>query len=245
MVATSLLPELQAALLALAGTRGGSLDQALETRLRRRVYAAVGGAAGASIAQRTLGGVAERGDFRDDDALLTALRAQDASALQTAVARYGGQLLGFTLRKLPGRDEDQAEEIVGDAFIVLWKKAGQFEDRSNLKALLFKVVRDKLVDHYRKRARMLDIADDVDPDASALEDEAPDPLASLLIRERRDSALRLLDEHCNPLEQDILLMTGNGMTDSEISVALDISKESVRQSRSRGRKKLRKALGHG
>lgn len=241
MVASSLLPELQAALVEIACTRGGPVDPASETRLRRRVYAAVGGAGEAAGATRTLGAVRERGNFRDDEAILAGLCRQDQSASQTAVARHGGTLLAYATRKLVGVDAATVEAIVADAFVVLWTKAAQFEKSSNLKALLFKIVRDKIIEHYRRQARMLDLADAA---TAALEDDAADPLATLLVRERRDAVLAAIDEHCNPLEEDVLLLTANGLTDSEIADELGITAEAARTHRSRGRKKVRKALSH-
>jgi RNA polymerase sigma-70 factor (ECF subfamily) len=79
----------------------------------------------------------------DQRPLLKALRRQDPRALEAAIEQYGGYVMAVALRTLGGSGSRQdAEEIVSDVFVALWKHAVRLEPDSNLKPWLAVVARN-------------------------------------------------------------------------------------------------------
>ncbi|MFZ5655340.1 MAG: sigma-70 family RNA polymerase sigma factor [Pseudomonadota bacterium] len=100
-------------------------------------------------------GVAESGDWSADPADLTALR---------------GQLLRFAVLQL--RDADLAEDAVQEALLGALRNRGSFAGRSALRTWVFGILKHKIADLLRQRARVvtessLTAGDDADGDLLA------------------------------------------------------------------------------
>ena len=61
----------------------------------------------------------------DDDALLAAIQARDDAALATFYDRYGRPAFGLAYRMLGERGA--AEDVVQEAFLNVWRRAGGYE----------------------------------------------------------------------------------------------------------------------
>ena len=124
------------------------------------------------------------------------------------------QLFGLALRML--RRRELAEEIVQDAFVLIWRSAHTFDpSRGSAMAWLARIVRNRCIDVLRQRGREtpLDdasIADREDPMSS------PADLAALSIDARR------LQECLGELEESSRKVLGlvyyDGMTYQEAAV---------------------------
>ena len=62
---------------------------------------------------------------QSDEALMTLLRAQDSEALDTLFSRYSRLVYSIALRIL--HDSGEAEEVVQDSFLYVYRKAPAFE----------------------------------------------------------------------------------------------------------------------
>ncbi len=51
------------------------------------------------------------------------------------------------------RDAFEASDVVQDAMLEVWRRAGDFESRSSVKTWMFAIARNKLIDRTRKGAR--------------------------------------------------------------------------------------------
>lgn len=218
---------------------GCSDSAAPVARLQRRLSAVEGRGVGPT---RSLGAVRKTNDGRDDGGLLRALRRRDQTALRTVAARYGGALIGYAARHLHTTDPAAAESVVSDALLALWEKAEMLRHDSNIRAFLFKAVRDRVVDALRRGGRQLPQSGDADTERVPDDLADRDTLSQLLRRETWSQVLSVLDEHCDPLQQDVLLLTAWGSSDTEIGTNLRITPDWVRQLRKRGRTLLNDAL---
>ncbi len=90
-------------------------------------------------------------DARQMDALLAdRIRAGDAGALGELYDRYAGVALATALRVV--RDHAEAEDVVHDAFVAVWRKIDRFDaERGSLRAWLMTVVRNRAIDRVRAR----------------------------------------------------------------------------------------------
>jgi len=85
-----------------------------------------------------------------DLALVSAIRAGDASAMASLYDRYSPVVYSVALRVLG--DTGAAEDIQQDVFMQLWRNPGAFDaSRGNLGAWLAVITRNRAIDALRKR----------------------------------------------------------------------------------------------
>jgi RNA polymerase sigma-70 factor (ECF subfamily) len=95
----------------------------------------------------------------DDFALLSRVRSGDQVAMAALFDRYSGVLYSVALRVL--KDPGQAEDIMQDIFIHVWRKPDSFASgKGSLGGWLAVVTRNRAIDLLRKR-RPSDSVDDV------------------------------------------------------------------------------------
>ncbi len=87
----------------------------------------------------------------DEAALIAQLRAGDESAYEQVVRTYGGRLLAVT-RRIVGSDED-ARDIVQDAFLNAFKSLDRFEGNSKLSTWLHRIAVNAALTKLRSRKR--------------------------------------------------------------------------------------------
>ncbi|MGE0480905.1 MAG: RNA polymerase sigma factor [Phycisphaerae bacterium] len=86
-----------------------------------------------------------------DVALLAALRANDASAFEELVRRHGGRMLAAARRLLAS--EDDAQDVLQEAFIAAFRAIGSFEGKSQLGTWLHRIVVNAALMRLRARRR--------------------------------------------------------------------------------------------
>lgn len=77
----------------------------------------------------------------------------DNSALDELVALYSDELVGFALCIVG--DADVAEDIAADTFACLLLKRKKFSGEAPFRTYLFKIARNKSIDHLRYSSKML------------------------------------------------------------------------------------------
>jgi RNA polymerase sigma-70 factor (ECF subfamily) len=93
----------------------------------------------------------ENEEPHEDDDLLARIAAGNQAALARLVARHGRGLRIFATRYL-GNVSD-AEDVVQDVFISVWKKADQFDPkRARASTWLYRIAANRCVDQRRRRA---------------------------------------------------------------------------------------------
>jgi RNA polymerase sigma-70 factor (ECF subfamily) len=93
-------------------------------------------------------------DVVSDDALLAEVAAGDEQALLALYGRHVRPVYALVLRML--HDESAAEEVVQDAFLRIWRRAGDYDPiRSNFRTWLLSIAHHLSVDMYRRRRSRL------------------------------------------------------------------------------------------
>ncbi len=86
----------------------------------------------------------------DDLVLMRRMASGERNALGTFYERHGGVALAFARRMLD--DASDAEEVVQDAFVALWRRAGTFRTGGAApRAWLLAIVRNRCIDRLRRR----------------------------------------------------------------------------------------------
>jgi RNA polymerase sigma-70 factor (ECF subfamily) len=141
----------------------------------------------------------------------------DRAALKAVFEEEGGRLVGVAQRIL--RRRDLAEEAVQDAFVQIWRKAGQYDpDRGSAQGWLFTVVRNRALSMLRDTARE-DLAPAEEMDSLREADPVDEAWARLDEKNRLRACLEALDE---PKRRSVLMAYVTGYSHGEIAGRLNV-----------------------
>jgi RNA polymerase sigma-70 factor (ECF subfamily) len=187
-----------------------------------------------------------------DGGLIDRLRAHDAGALETLMERHSARVyrvaFGIT------RKHSEAEEVVQDVFLTLFRKIHMFEGRAALGTWLYRVAANAaLIRRRGKRAELETSLEDCLPTfrddghregdrTLLLADWSSTPESALLSGEARgilDRALDRLPEHYRAL---LVLRDVEELSNEEVAEILGETVSSVKSRLHRARMALREVL---
>jgi RNA polymerase sigma-70 factor (ECF subfamily) len=143
------------------------------------------------------------------ESLLVRLTAGDHHALGEVYDRFAGLVNGLALRIL--RDRTDAEDVVQEVFVQVWRQAGRFDpSRGSPEAWICTMARTRALDRLRRRASRREEPSEKAPGES----EPPRTEEALAVRKALDS---LSPDQRNALE----LAYYEGLTQTEIAARLN------------------------
>jgi RNA polymerase sigma-70 factor (ECF subfamily) len=147
-----------------------------------------------------------------DHELIARIAAGNRLAMQALYARHSARLFRFVLRVL-GSPTD-AEDVLSEVFLDVWRKAGTFEGRAQVATWLIGIARNKAFDARRAARR----AEAWDEDAAAeIADPASNPEADVEIADR-GAAIRRCLAQLSPAHREIIdLVYYHGQSIDEIA----------------------------
>lgn len=173
-------------------------------------------------------------------AILQRIANGDPSAVQDCLNKYGGLVWSIARKML--RNSDEAEDVVQEIFVDIWKNAGRFdESKSSETTYIAMIARRRLIDKIRYATRRIsaDSLDDVllEPFTRADEDMH-------LATEAKEAAVAM--RNLRPEQQQVLrLSIIQGMSHQEISDATGMPLGTVKTHARRGILQVRQNLGLG
>jgi RNA polymerase sigma-70 factor (ECF subfamily) len=180
---------------------------------------------------------AEPSQVSDSD-LLHAVSRGDETALAAIYDRYRLILFGLILRIL--HDRQEAEDVLQEAFLQVWRRAADFdESRGRVFTWLVTIARSRALDRLRAsgaRARLTDQA------AQAPADQVGDAAEDALKSETGTIVRQALAELPEEQRRALLLAYFEGLTQSEIAVRLDEPLGTIKTRMRSGLIKLRELL---
>jgi RNA polymerase sigma-70 factor (ECF subfamily) len=183
----------------------------------------------------------------DDRELVESARKGDRDAFKTLFERYHRRAYALAFGVL--RHQDDALDVVQDAFIKAHKYLDKFEGNSSFYTWLYRIVMNLAIDHLRKHRRAKPVELDEQHLEGALGDDAllpkflgGNPGRALLdkeIRARIDQALGELSEN----HRAVLVMRElEGMSYEEMAQAMNCSKGTIMSRLFHARKNMQKQL---
>ncbi len=177
----------------------------------------------------------------DDRALLRAVAARDKEALRQLYARHSAVLFALALKVLSDRAE--AEDVLQEAFIQVWKTAGSFDEgRGKPLGWLIMLTRSRAIDRLRSRKTRTRVTESMATDASQAAGSttpADDALASEAQRTVRSALKSLPSDQRVPIEMAYF----GGLTQFEIAQQLSQPLGTVKTRMRNGMMRLREQLG--
>ncbi|TAK49705.1 MAG: sigma-70 family RNA polymerase sigma factor [Xanthobacteraceae bacterium] len=104
-----------------------------------------------------------------DEGLIARIALGDRLAMQVLYARHHVKVFRFALRLV--KNEQVAEDLIGEVFLDVWRQAGRFEGRAAVTTWLLAITRFKALSALRKRSD----AELDDEAVAAIADNADDP----------------------------------------------------------------------
>jgi RNA polymerase sigma-70 factor (ECF subfamily) len=174
-----------------------------------------------------------------DNELLHAIARGDEVALATCFDRYHLILFGLILRIL--HDRQEAEDVLQEVFLQVWRRAGDFnEARGRAFTWLVTIARSRALDRLRSagsRARLAEAA------AQTPRDEAGDAELDAVKSEQGSIVRKALAELPEEQRRTLFLAYFEGLTQTEIAARLGDPLGTVKTRMRSGLIKLRELLG--
>ena len=161
---------------------------------------------------------------RTDTQLLEGIAQGDEASLAALYDRY--HLLSFSLALRVVNDRGRAEDVVQDAFLSVWRKAGSYvSGRGSAKTWLTSIVRNRAIDVIRARRES-----DSDDEAVllALRDPRPGVVEQVTASLDRQTIRTAIAELPLEQRQAIAMAYFEGLSHSEISEATGLALGTVK-----------------
>jgi RNA polymerase sigma-70 factor (ECF subfamily) len=171
--------------------------------------------------------------------LLHAVARGDEAALARLYDGYRVILFGLLVRILNSREE--AEDILQDVFIQVWRRAKDFdENRGKPFTWLVTLTRSRAIDRLRQLGARQRLATSAAQDQP---EEASDALTDTIKSGQKEVVQRALAELPEDQKQTLVLAYYEGLTQSEIAAKLGAPLGTVKTRMRSGLAKLRARLG--
>ena len=195
----------------------------------------------AAMSDGQSGGNVSSTQIRDDGALLRAVAARDKDAFQQLYTQHSSLLFALALKILSDRAE--AEDVLQETFVQVWKTAASFDDqRGKPLGWFIMLTRSRAIDRLRSRKTRARLAESVGKDESQITTAttpSEDAVSSEAQRTVRDALGKLPDEQRVPIEMAYF----GGLTQFEIAQRLSQPLGTVKTRIRTGVIRLREQLG--
>jgi RNA polymerase sigma-70 factor (ECF subfamily) len=191
-------------------------------------------------------------DLASERHLVERLQEGDAGALETLMERYSARV--YRLAYAITRSAGDAEEVVQDVFLQVFRRVGGFQGRAAVGTWLYRITTNRALN--KRRGKRLEVETSLDewlpayrPDGHRegdrsflLADWSHTPERALLTGEIRAELERALDGLPERYRAVLVLRDVEGLTSEETAAALDESVPAVKSCLHRARMILRERL---
>jgi RNA polymerase sigma-70 factor (ECF subfamily) len=168
----------------------------------------------------------------DDATLVARARDGDVPAYEQLVLRYQGQMFRLAMRMLASRGD--AEDVVQDVFLIVWRRLGQLQEDAAFVGWLYRMTTNRCLNVLRARRPMADV--DLAEQVSAAPAGQPDRAAE--VGAQMTALTSALAELTAEQRACWLLREVHGRSYEEIADALDTTSTAVRGRIARARAQL-------
>ena len=170
--------------------------------------------------------------------LIVKLKIDNIAAFNKLFQEYGKRLYYFAYGYLKSKED--AEGVVQEVFLRIWRNRKQLKPELSFKAYLFKIAYHHILELFEQRNRRLDYRSQIIDEAFTFKDEINERLNYQMLLEKVDSLIELLP----PRQKEILVKRKKeGIPVKGIANQLDISPKTVENHLTIAIKKIKKGFG--
>lgn len=171
-----------------------------------------------------------------DQDLILRVANGDRLAFRTLFARHNVRVFRFVLRFI--KDEGQAEDLIGEVFLDVWRQADRFEGRSSVSTWILGMARFKALSSLRKTTE----AELDDEQAAAIADDADTPETVSQKLDKAKAIRRCIDQ-LSPEHREIVdLVYYQEKSISEVAEIVGIPENTVKTRMFYARKRLQELM---
>jgi RNA polymerase sigma-70 factor (ECF subfamily) len=160
----------------------------------------------------------------DDATLVKQAKSGDSRAFGTLYERYAADIYRFLNAQLPNYVE--AEDLTSDVFLRAWQSLPRYRERGySFSAYLYKIARNALIDHWRKKKKDGRV---VDLPLDDLYGETTDSGDRVIRYQENETLRRALNELKADYRSVLVLRFINGLTILEIASIMGRSEGAIR-----------------
>ena len=163
----------------------------------------------------------------------------DRTAFEQIIVRYESRILTLAVRLLGRRDD--AADVAQEVFLRAFKYLHRVDPRKPLEPWLFRIAVNVCRDVMRRRLQRQTTF--VDGEATEPIDQASDPCAGLERKQQRVILQKALEQLPEKERLAIVLRDIEGLSTADVAAILHSSETTVRSQVSRGRLRLKVAIG--
>ena len=176
-------------------------------------------------------------DLNDNEIVVKSLENLDY--FSCLYQRYEPELLRYT-RRISGCDEEEAQDILQEAFIKVWRNLNEFDHSLKLSSWIYRIVHNETVSFIRKKKSFgKDNTLDIEMYRNILAEETS---VSHEIEDKINSTLRFLDQIPLKYKEVLVLKFLENKNYEEISDILKIPEGTVAVRINRAKKSIRELL---
>ena len=173
-------------------------------------------------------------DETSDRVLGARIKASDDAAFKVLFYRYYEPLFRFVARRIPAGES--SKDVVQDVFARVWQNRDGINPDQPLKAYLFRIAKNILIDQYRKR--------EVRQAYAVRQADAAPTVAPVEYFDVEGHVMEAIEALPEALRQTFILSRFEELTYREIAALLDVSVKTVESRMTKALKQLRVALQH-
>lgn len=178
-------------------------------------------------------------NVQDDDMdrnLAERIRENDDKAFRLFYEKYQRPLYSFLMSK--GVPSDQAEDLVQNAFLIIWEKRAGLEPGRSLRSFLFTIAYNRMLNYFRDRKNQ-------SPEyAYTLHDTGRNPEENLSDRQTLDAVQKALEKMPEKRRQVFELCYLQEFSYKEAAEILNVAAKTIENHMALALKDLRSALKH-
>ena len=174
----------------------------------------------------------------EDWQILISISKGDSKCFELLLNKYQNLVYGYAMKML--KNKSKAEDVTQETWLRVVKNASQYKPTGSVKSWIMSITRNLVIDEYRASLKWVELADE---QWNAIEDPQED-LEKLFSGQERTDQLKVAFEQLPENQKVILSMVLiEELSQSEVSVKLNISVGAVKAVLFRARENLKKAMG--